>query len=582
MNSTASLYSGDSPIDKLTHNLEKNEIQPNKSRDSNSIIKFYWMNGYLLLVEYLLYLENVEGEEELLMNIHKTAAYSSQKDTKKDYTHQNISSEKTLASSFETIEDMLIRVDLKEQRKHVPKIIECFENHCIDFGFELYGYSPQKDINKRVDPMRALFCRNPTKEAFLIFIQERIHSTRPNMTQFSKRIDLDFARELRNKFIEKTFLKATATSSESRAQFPSELKTREKKTEFLLNVCNSFIDERHNEHLESYFQKFFGGYITSRNNVFSNHHDELIDTPPVKHDTSSTTSNTSIQRDILIAKRLVSACFRNIMILYFIQIIFSASSSRIEVELEDEFTPATNNFYHSKEYRTLTRQILLVASLIDIIRQEHTSLYTESETFIHYKNVALRDMIKESLQQEFQHHRSTVQQPLEKMFHQLVHEKLLSSYMYLNGQVKRQMELHGYGSKGVDILTRDVLFWIFKIFNALKVTDKNEKEKIKQEQDKIASEEFVEAFTSTDSWVHSDTFKLDILHKVMSNFDTTEKDKKKTVIDTTSHPLVTTKSLQGVAHLYPFQELEEEFPFDDIISQCSNLIMSVQSKSSHL
>ncbi|KAG2386468.1 hypothetical protein C9374_002212 [Naegleria lovaniensis] len=553
-NTTNSNVTTSSPHSELIKKSDNQEKKQKQNYNENSIVKFYWMNGYLLLVEYLLYLEDVEEEEELLMNMHESASHSSHKDGKKHNAHQSASAspEKAMVSSFETIEDILMRVDLKEKRKHVPKFIEAFENNCIDFGFELFGHFTQKD-SKRIDPMSALFCRNPTKEAFLLFTQERIHSTLSETSQFSKRIDLDSARELRNKFIEKTFLKVTTSTAESRAQFPSELKTREKKTEFLLNICNSFIEGRHNEHLEPYFQKFFGGYVSSRNNTFAN---ERLGTVALVHDTptNSSISNTSIQRDINIAKRLVSACIRNIMILYFIQNIFS--SSRIETE-EDESIPSTNNFYKSKDYRVVIRQMLLVISLIDI-------------------NVALRDMVKETLQQEVQHHRSTVQQPLEKTLHQLVHEKLLSSYTYLNSQVKRQMELHGYGSKGVDILTRDVLFWIFKIFNALKVMDKNEKEKIKQEQDKITNEEFIE---EPKDWAHSDTFKLNIVQKIMTDISEATEDRKSNVVDAIySDP---TTHWRNFVHLYPCQELEEEFPLDDIISQCSHL-MHVQSKTSHL
>ncbi|EFC37766.1 predicted protein [Naegleria gruberi] len=192
-----------------------------------------------------------------------------------------------------------------------------------------------------MDPISTIFCRNPSKEAFLMFLQERIHQHTYSSSSnglFSKRLDVDSIRELRNKFIEKTFLKASSSSSlegGARVTFPSSLKTREKKTDFLLQICNMTIENNlKDENVANYSDKFFGSFLKCSLATL-----EAAD----KVSLPLSIQETSVEKDITIAKRIIGACYRNVLILYFIQIIFASGVSSISQQQQVENPDSSSN-----------------------------------------------------------------------------------------------------------------------------------------------------------------------------------------------------------------------------------------------
>ena len=486
-----------------------------------NITPYYWSNGYLLLVDYLLYLEDVQEEEEakqtkLLEKSQKKASGLK-------------SEQKTSAATIDTIEDLLCRVDLSSNRKPPPSI-ESFEDHCLVGGFEIFLSALKTSKDNIIDPLN-LFCRAPTKEAFLLFIQYRIHSKNGNT--FSRRLDVDSIRELRNKFIEKSFLKIT---SSDRIIFPSDLKTREKKTDFLLNVCNLFQEEnsQQTEYTKSFFDKIFGSFCSIRDSSMA------VALPKQE----------PIEKDILLAKRLISASYRNVMMIYFLQVIFSSSTSLSGSSNVQESETSTL-FHKSREYKILLKQILHIVSLIDIIERSKNN--PTSVKYENYKNIALREFMKERAQVETAKHKATIEQPLEKLLHQILYDSLLSSYLYLNKQVRRQMELHGYGSNGIEIFTRDVLWWIFKIYNSIKVMEKSEKEKIKQEQDKQSQDRLIHGACPSD-----DFSKMHLINAF--NYLTQDK-----VTGSIPPNLISIENRVFTPTLYHFPELDEEFSFEHVL-----------------
>ena len=236
--------------------------------------------------------------------------------------------------------------------------------------------------------------------------------------------------------------------------------------------------------------------------------------------------------------------------IYFLQVIFSSSAS-LSGSSNIQESETSTLFHKSREYKILLKQILHTVSLIDIIERGKKAP-TSTAKYENYKNIALRDFMKERAQAETAKHKATIEQPLEKLLHQILYDSLLSSYLYLNKQVRRQMELHGYGSSGIEIFTRDVIWWIFKIYNSIKVMEKSEKEKIKQEQDKQSQDQFIQGAHPSD-----DFSKMHLINSF--NYLTQEK------VSGSIPNLVSIENRVFTPILYHFPELDEEFSFEQIL-----------------
>ncbi|KAL9651806.1 hypothetical protein ABK040_014451 [Willaertia magna] len=466
-------------VNNNDENKEEDEIYSiwiNSFNERTKLIQeinsFYENEGCLVLLKYLIFIETFDNLQDLtLQNLQ-----------------EEDESNKTIKNK--TVEDYLINIDLSiHLNKEMPLFLQQLQND----SFIIYKNYLQ------------LLTKLPQKENFLFFLQNEEN------TEFMKNFKLD---ELKSKFIEKNFLKL---------KFPTVLKNREKKMEFLVNLCNdvlqrTFKDEDYtlqqevewpvpDDMVESFKEYFFNDYLKSLQSFYSISNLNASNLQNLKENYNKLFSITN--KTIILAQRLIIGCVRNIIIIYFIQVIFTTNAINENetilptVTVSTEEKKITNKslqekeeeregkipFHQTKEFLAMNKQFEYTFCLIDKLKQEREDyfLFYKKEDKI-FNNVTINELYKKKNNLKLEQLKNNCLQS-EKLLNVFINENLLKSYFYLNKLLRKNLELNGYGNTSLELFIRDLLFFIFKYFNAFKLTNVNEKNKIKKVQNEM--EEFM-------------------------------------------------------------------------------------------